>query len=128
MSIWSGIKSIFGGGAMKSIENIASEWIETDLESAEAKVVMVKALDPNGGMRRDLSKAVTKMYKTYLYTSLALLFIEFVCAFFNLDVNTEALAVASNKLIDLFVPITTLFGAIVSASFGVNYANTKQDK
>jgi hypothetical protein len=79
-------------------------------------------------MRRDLSKAVTKMYKTYLYTSLALLFIEFVCAFFNLDVNTEALAVASNKLIDLFVPITTLFGAIVSASFGVNYANTKQDK
>ena len=106
MSIWSGIKSIFGGGAMKSIENIASEWIETDLESAEAKVVMVKALDPNGRMRRDLSKAVTKMYKTYLYTSLALLFIEFVCAFFNLDVNTEALAVASNKLIDLFVPIT----------------------
>ena len=128
MSIWSGIKAIFGGGAMKSIENIASEWIETDLESAEAKVVMVKALDPNGRMRRELSKAVTKMYKTYLYTSLALLFIEFVCAFFNLDVNTEALAVASNKLIDLFVPITTLFGAIVSASFSVNYANTKQDK
>jgi formate-dependent nitrite reductase membrane component NrfD len=128
MGVFSTIKSIFTGGAIKSIENIASEWIETDLESAEAKVLMVKTLDPNGKMRRDLSKAVTKMYKTYLYTSLALLFIEFVCAFFNLNVNTEALAVASSKLIELFLPITALFGTIVSASFGVNYANTKQNK
>lgn len=122
------LTSIFsGGGVIKSIENIASEWIETDLESAEAKVVMIKALDPNGKMRRDLSKAVTKMYKTYLYTSLALLFIEFVCAFFKLDVNTAALAIASSKLVELFVPITTLFTIIVSASFGVNYANAKQE-
>ena len=42
------VKTLFSGGAVKSIENIASEWIETDLESAEAKVLMVKTLDPNG--------------------------------------------------------------------------------
>ena len=122
------LASLFSGGIVKSVENIASEWIETDMESAEAKVLMVKTLDPNGLMRRKLSTEVTKMYKVYLYTSLILLFIEFVCAFFNLNVNTDALAVASNKLVELFVPITTLFGAIVSASFGVNYANTKQNK
>ena len=39
------IKSIFSGsGAVKSIENIASEWIETDIESAEAQALMVKTL------------------------------------------------------------------------------------
>lgn len=120
--------SFFTGDTVKSIENIASEWIETELESAEAKVLMVKTLDPNGKMRRDLSAEVTKMYKFYLYTSVLLLSIEFVCAFFDLSVNIDALAMASNKLIELFVPITTLFGAIVSASFGVNYANVKQGK
>ena len=126
MSIWA---SIFGGGGVvKSIENIASEWIETDMESAEAKVVMVKALDPNGIMRRKLSIQVTQMYKVYLFTALGLLAIEFVCAFFSLDVNTDALALASEKIVSLFTPITTLFGLIVSASFGVNYANTKAGK
>ena len=44
------------GGITKSIENIATEWIETDQEKAEAQAVMIKALDPNGKMRRDLSK------------------------------------------------------------------------
>ncbi len=122
------LASLFSGDVLKSVENIASEWIETDMESAEAKALMVKTLDPNGLMRRKISTEVTKMYKVYLYTSLILLFIEFVCAFFNLSVNTDSLSVASNKLVELFVPITTLFGAIVSASFGVNYANTKQNK
>jgi len=46
----------FTGGAFKSIENIASEWIQTDLESAEADSLKIKALDPNGKMRRDQSK------------------------------------------------------------------------
>ena len=59
MNAWGVIKSIFSGaGVVKSIENIASEWIETDMESAEAKVLMIKTLDANGKMRRDLSKDV----------------------------------------------------------------------
>lgn len=101
------------------------EWIETDKEQAEAKTVMIKALDPNGMMRRQLSSDVTQMYKVYLFSTILLLAIEFICAFFNVQVETEALAIASSKLTELFVPITSLFGVIVTASFGVNYANVK---
>lgn len=113
----------FTGGGFKSIENIATEWIETDLESAEAKVLKIKALDPNGKMRRDLSKDVSQMYKLYLIVSLLLL----TCEFFGFGDKT-AMSLATSKLTELFMPITTLFGIIVSASFGVNYANTKQNK
>jgi hypothetical protein len=121
--MFSFIKALFSGGAVKSIENIASEWIETDMESAEAKVLMVKTLDPNGLMRRDLSSRVTNLYTLYIVTALILL----ICESFDLG-DAEAIAVATTKVTELFVPITTLFGVIVSASFGVNYANTKQGK
>ena len=126
--MWGAIASIFTGGAVKSIENIASEWIETDLESAEAKVLMVKTLDPNGLMRRDLSQRVTALYTLYLAVMLSLLAIEFVAVMAGFDIDFTQLAVTTDKVVSLFVPITTLFGAIVSASFGVNYANTKQNK
>jgi len=114
---------LFTGGAFKSIENIASEWIETEMESAEAKVLMVKTLDPNGLMRRDLSNRVTNLYTLYIVTALILL----ICESFGLG-NMESIAAATTKVTALFLPITTLFGVIVSASFGVNYANTKQGK
>lgn len=117
------LASLFSGGVVKSIENIASEWIETDMESAEAKVLMVKTLDPNGLMRRDLSKRVTNLYTLYIVTALILL----ICESFAVG-DAEAISVATKKVTELFVPITTLFGVIVSASFGVNYANTKQGK
>lgn len=117
------IKSIFTGGGAKAIENIASEWIETDMESAEAKVLMVKTLDPNGLMRRDLSNRVTSLYTLYIVVTLILL----ICESFGYG-DVKSIAVATAKVSELFVPITTLFGVIVSASFGVNYANTKQDK
>ena len=113
------IKSLLSGGAAKSIENIASEWIETSMESAEAKVLMVKTLDPNGLMRRDLSSRVTSLYTLYILVTLTLL----ICESFGL--YPASMAIATVKVTDLFVPITTLFGVIVSASFGVNYANTK---
>jgi hypothetical protein len=113
----------FSGGVVKSIESIASEWIETDMESAEAKVLMVKTLDPNGLMRRDLSSRVTNLYTLYIVTALILL----ICESFGLG-DLAQIAAATTKVTDLFVPITTLFGVIVSASFGVNYANTKQGK
>ena len=121
--MWSKILGIFTGGAVKSIENIASEWIETDLESAEAKVLMVKTLDPNGLMRRDLSNRVTSLYTLYIVTTLILL----ICESFGVG-DASQFATATSKVTSLFVPITTLFGVIVSASFGVNYANTKAEK
>ena len=116
------LASLFGGGIVKSIENIASEWITTDLESAEAKVVMIKALDPNGKMRRDLSNRVTALYTLYVVTALVLL----ICESFGLG-DAAQIAAATTKVTELFLPITTLFGVIVSASFGVNYANTKYE-
>jgi len=129
------LSSLFsGGGIVKSIENIASEWIETDMESAEAKALMIKTLDPNGKMRRDQSNNVGGMYKFYLITTAIMIFIELVYSMYMGDTLTKdnyvlvALSNATTKMTDLFVPITTLYGLIVTASFGVNYANTKQLK
>ena len=123
MSVFSKLASIFTGGAIKSIENIASEWIETDMESAEAKVLMVKTLDPNGKMRRDLSNRVTDLYTLYILVTLSLLILE------SFGIGDQlGIAIATGKVTDLFAPITTLFGVIVSASFGVNYVNTKSGK
>ena len=124
MTLISWVKAFFSGsGAVKSIENIASEWIETDLESAEAKVLMVKTLDPNGLMRRDLSNRVTGLYTLYIMITLILL----ICESFGYG-DAKSIVVATEKVTGLFLPITTLFGVIVSASFGVNYANTKENK
>ncbi len=122
------LASLFSGGAVKSIENIASEWIETDMEDAEAKCLMVKTLDPNGLMRRELSRRVTALYTLYLAVMLLLLAVEFFAVMIGADINFTQLAITTDKVVSLFVPITTLFGIIVSASFGVNYANTKENK
>lgn len=135
--MWNLIKGVFGGGGLKSIENIASEWIETDMEQAEAKTLMIKTLDPNGLMRRNLSDRVAALYTLYIVVALVLL----ICESFGLGpiiggelVNGEVIggklsvSIATEKVTELFTPITTLFGVIVSASFGVNYANTKQNK
>ena len=123
MSIFASIAGIFTGGVVKSIENIASEWIETDMESAEAKVLMVKTLDPNGLMRRDLSKRVTALYTLYIVIALTLL----ICESFGLG-DAESIAIATTKVTELFIPITSMFSMIVGASFGVNWANTKAGK
>lgn len=125
---------LFTGGAIKSIENIASEWIETDIEAAEAKAIMVKTLDPNGRMRRDQSRNVGTMYRFYLLSTAAMILIELIYCMYMGDSLTSgdhvltALSNATSKMTDLFVPITTLYGVIVTASFGVNYANTKKEK
>lgn len=118
------VSGIFGGGGMKSIENIASEWIETDLEKAEAKTVMLKTLDPNGMMRRGISRRVGSLYSLYIVTTLVMLFLEFGFGLAGVDVSPVSETTA--KITDLFTPITTLFGVIVSASFGVNAVNAKK--
>lgn len=118
--------NLFGSG-LSSIEKIATEWIDTDKETAEAKTLMVKALDPNGLMRRDLSNRVTALYGLFIIVTLLLL----VCEAFNfgpMNGTTLAVSVATTKITQLFMPISTAFGVIVSASFGVNYANTKGGK
>jgi hypothetical protein len=133
-AVWNAVTGIFSGKAIKSIENIALEFIETDKESAEAKAVMIKALDPNGKMRRDQSSNVGGMYKFYLIATAAMVLAElFYCMvmgdkLIETDHVLLALSTATDKMTKLFIPITTLYGAIVTASFGVNYANVKQNK
>ena len=124
MAILSALKGIFGGsGVIKSLENIATEWIQTDTERAEAKVLMVKALDPNGKMRRDLSNTVARLYSIYMFVALSLLVLEF----FGWVPAGANPAVVTAKVTELFLPVTGLFGAIVTASFGVNYANVTKE-
>lgn len=121
------IMSLFTGGTVKSIENIASEWIETDMETAEAKALMVKTLDPNGLMRRNQSDRIIALYTIYIIVMLLMLTAE---AFNVGPMNGEQLAisVATTKITALFAPITAMVGVIVGASFGVNYQNSKQGK
>ena len=113
------LKSLFSGGAVKALENIATEWIDTDMESAEAKALMIKTLDPNGMMRRDLSQFACRAYGFYL---LSMVLLSFMVAF---DIgNTEGAKSAAEMMAALFLPITASWSAIVGASFGVNAANT----
>lgn len=132
--MWAKILKFFTGSTVKTIENIALEMIETKKESAEANSLMVKTLDPNGKMRRDQSNNVGGMYKFYLISTASMIFVElFYCGFMGEyllkdDYVLVALSNATGKMTELFIPITTLYGAIVTASFGVNYANVKQNK
>ena len=97
-------KLLGGGNVVKSLENIASEWITTDMESAEAKVLMVKTLDPNGMMRRQLSKRVTDLYTLYIITTLILLILE------SFGIGDQVgISEATQKVTELFGPITTLY-------------------
>ena len=118
---------IFSGGAFKSIENIATEFIETNKETAEAQAVMVKALDPNGKMRRDLTRVICFMYSLYLIVMLLLLSCEFF-GFVPPGQTPEIIANVTTKLTNTFTPVSTAFGLIVSASFGVNFYNVKKGK
>lgn len=121
MSIVTAITGILGGGTGKAIESIASEWIETVGETAEAAALMIKTLDPNGLMRRRLSARVTDLYTAYIVIALLLI----VAQSFGLGDPKEVAAAAKN-ITELFVPITTMFSLVLSASFGVNYANVKK--
>jgi len=113
------LSSLVGGGIVGSIEKIASEWIETDMETAEAKAVMIKAIDPNGKMRRDLSKFSCLAYGFYL---IAMVLLSFMVAFSIGD--ADGAVTAASMMQDLFLPITAAWSAIVGASFGVNGVNS----
>ena len=117
-AIFGFLGSIFTGGGISAIERIASEAIETDMESAEAKSLFVKTLDPNGKMRRDLSTFASRAYGFYLICTTILIFMH---SFGIGDVSQSESAI--DAMTGLFLPITTAWGSIVTASFGVNATN-----
>ena len=119
--MWGFIASIFTGGGTSAIEKIALEAIDTDMESAESKTLMVKALDPNGKMRRDLSKFASSAYGFYLVSTTILIFMH---AFEMGD--PIASKEAMDGITELFLPITGSWAAIVGASFGVNGVNANK--
>ena len=118
-----GIMSFLGGGIVSSIEKVALEYIETDKETAEAKALLVKTLDPNGKMRRDLSRFASRAYGFYLVAT-TLLILAHAYGIGDGSSSKEAI----EAMTELFLPITGSWAAIVTASFGVNAANTVKSK
>ena len=110
---------LFGSGIIGSIERLASEVIETDKETAEAKALFVKTLDPNGIMRRELSRFACIAYGFYLIVTSVLV----LSHAFDLGEAANSKE-AIEAMTALFLPITTAWGTIVAASFGVNATNT----
>ena len=113
------IKDLLTGGLFSSIEGITKELIDTPLEKAQAQVLKIKALDPNGKMRRSITSTTMHLYKVYIYVMLFLLLL----SSFNLG-NVLQIAGAIESMKELFLPITTAFGTIMAASFGVNTMNS----
>ena len=113
------LSSLISGGLVGSIEKVALEAITTDQESAEAQALMIKTLDPNGKMRRDLSRFACKAYGFYL---IAMVTLSFMVAFGIGD--AAGAEMAAGMMVDLFLPITGAWSAIVAASFGVNGVNS----
>ena len=134
--MWSAIKGVFSGGLVGSLEKVALEYIDTAKETAEAKAIMIKTMDPNGLMRRGLANFASRMYAIYLFAALSLIMLYGIFGFINagetsevalqiIEVRKEIIGDAVRSMVELFTPITSAWGVIVSASFGVNYANVK---
>lgn len=117
------LSKFIGSGITGSVERIASEYIETGKETAEAKALFIKTLDPNGLMRRDLSRFACNAYKYYLIVISALA----LAHSFDIGPPVQTKE-AMDSMTALFLPITTAWGTIVSASFGVNATNSINEK
>ena len=117
------LSSLLGGGIVGSVERIALEAIETNQEKADARAVLLKSIDPNGQMRRQLSKFASTAYGFYLVATTILIFMH---SFEIGDpVNSKE---AMEAMTDLFLPITGSWATIVTASFGVNGVNAYKAK
>lgn len=121
--MWSKIIGVFTGGVTNTVEKIALEYIDTAKEKAEASSLLVKVLDPNGKMRRDLSRFASAAYGFYLLCTSVLVFM----VAFKIG-DPEGAKVASKMMTELFLPITASWGTIVTASFGVNATNSVRNK
>lgn len=117
------LAGLFSSPVVSAVEKIGSEWIETNQEKAEAQALMVKTLDPNGLMRRELSRFASVAYGFYLVVLTSLSFM----VAFGLGDSAGA-EMAASMMRDLFLPITTAWGGIVGASFGVNGVNSLKGK
>ena len=117
------LKDLVTGGLFSSIENITKELIDTPLEEAQAQAIKLKAIDPSGKMRREISSSTNTLYKTYVHIMILLLLAQ---AFGLGDAVEVAKAIDSMK--ELFLPITTGWGTIMTATFGVNTMNSYKDK
>ena len=122
---------IFTGGLGSAITGIANELIDTPLEKAQAQVLKIKAMDPNGAMRRGLSVFACRAYGFYLVTTVVLIFMSVwgvggeTCTTTGEVIACQANAdLAAARMTDLFTPITASWAGIVSASFGVNGMNS----
>lgn len=121
--MWGAISKIFTGGVVSTVEKIALEAIDTDKETAEAKALFIKTLDPNGKMRRDLSRFASRAYGFYLVSTVILIFLHS----YQLG-NPEHSREAIEAMTGLFLPITTAWASMVTASFGVNATNVIKGK
>jgi len=117
------LSKLSGSGIIGSLERIASEVIQTDKETAEAKALFIKTLDPNGMMRRSLSRFACVAYGFYLFCTVVLI----VVHSFSVG-DPEQSKMAIEAMTSLFLPVTTAWGGIVGASFGVNATNTMKEK
>lgn len=119
--------SFLTGGVLDMVGDVAKEIIDTPLEKAQAQILKVKALDPNGKMRRDLSRFACKAYAFYLGSAVFLIFLQMIMAMFSFG-NIEAAKEAVASIAALFLPITASWSGIVAASFGVNATNVVKGK
>ena len=110
--------------AIGAVEGITKELIDTPLEKAQAQVLKLKMLDPNGKMRRDLAKFASCAYGFYLLVVSTLVL---SLIFVDTQINITSIMFAISEMTDLFLPITGAWTAIVSASFGVNVSNNIKD-
>jgi hypothetical protein len=127
------LKGLFGSGVVGSLERVASEFIQTDMETAEAKSLFIKTLDPNGMMRRELSRFACRAYGFYLVATTILIFIHAFGDDPSKAAEDAAIIVSQSgeavkAMTNLFLPITTAWGSIVTASFGVNFANVQKGR
>ena len=128
------LKNLFGMGTadtFKALTGLVDETFTSKEEKAEIKIQLLKAVDPNGQMRRQISGIVGV---TWLFYNIAL-FVLVLCEAFALSPEvmhngqmTLAVSIAVQRIADLYLPVTTLFGSIVGVSFGVNGINAWQKK
>jgi len=124
MSILGAVKSALSGGdIVGAVERVSLEFFQTNLENAQAQAVAIKALDPNGKMRRDIMKFIRKAYGFYLINATILIY----AGVYGID-DPERAKMALDTITATFLPITGLFGTLATASFGVNAANTLKEK
>ena len=128
-------KDLLSGGLFKSIEGIACEWIETNQEKAEAQAVMIKALDPNGKLRRVVTLFTCIAYGWYLFITSVMVLLtawglggEQCTTTGDIEACRLSAEIAADMLTGLFTPITSAFTVITGASFGVNYKNSAMGK